>query len=82
MAQQKRESWWKAIDVPGLLGCIALVFSIYALFWYYSESVKGNIEPGEFGIDRHRVFHRFDGLSTLGLPVQHQPSGVSICFGC
>jgi len=52
LTKQTQHSFWKSLDIPGLLGCAALLLSIYGIFWYYSESVKGNIEPGELGVDR------------------------------
>ena len=52
LTKQRHQGFWKTLDVPGLLGCAALLLSIYGIFWYYSESVKGNIQPGELGVDR------------------------------
>jgi len=52
LTKQRHPGFWRTLDVPGLLGCAALLLSIYAIFWYYSESVKGNIEPGELGVER------------------------------
>jgi hypothetical protein len=45
-----KQGWWQTIDIPGLLGCIALIGGTYAMFWYYAETIKGNIEPGELGL--------------------------------
>ncbi len=42
---REKQNWWRRIDIPGLLGCAALIFGTYALFWYYAATVRGEVEP-------------------------------------
>ncbi len=44
MSQSERPNWWREIDVPGLLGCVLLVFMTYGIFWYYAEAIKGTFD--------------------------------------
>ncbi len=44
MSQSEKPNWWRDIDVPGLLGCVLLVFMTYGIFWYYTEAIKGTFD--------------------------------------
>ena len=44
MSQSDKPNWWRGIDIPGLLGCVVLVFMTYGIFWYYTEAIKGTFD--------------------------------------
>ncbi len=41
MLKGRRRKGWRALDIPGLLGCALVIGFTYALFWYYGASVRG-----------------------------------------